>query len=525
MDLASWHEARAAALHSLSELDAHEAMLFARTQQALADFYAFVESEPERRGMGAAAFVALELSMELGIAQVTATRRLERALHFTRDLPDTLVMLGDGQLSVAQGLILHEETLGLPTETCRAVEQQVLVGGATRSTPGELRAAVRKALIALDEKNVDERREARRRERRAFVSPRPDGDGFLGVTGPAEATSRFFAELTTLCHLTFGSDDVRTLDQQRSDLALSLTGFALAARSGHGPSLRHHLGLRVEAEGGCSLAHLNHLTAAQLAKVHTVVLVPVETALGLSSNPAELVGYGPITAEHARELMVAAELRHGVVDRATGRLIGLSDQRVSPPAGLTWPTRHVLRDVSDRVQVDTGGHHLRSRGGPPPRRPARPGPRPGTRNPSLTLQDQLLAMLRAPQPVWTGEEPRHDPSRRLVEFLLRRDTRCSGPGCSMPASRCDLDHWVEHPLGATAAWNLGPLSRRCHNAKTHGGWSLTPHPDGSVTWTSPFGQSWTRPSRTRPVDLTRLVSPVGLVPPTQRPGWQHRRGA
>ena len=59
--------------------------------------------------------------------------------------------------------------------------------------------------------------------------------------------------------------------------------------------------------------------------------------------------------------------------------------------------------------------------------------------------------------------------------------------------------------GPTAAWTLTCLSRRCHQAK-HNGWTLTRHPDGSVTWLSPLGRTYNKPSpheRPQPTNWAR----------------------
>ncbi|WP_369797575.1 DUF222 domain-containing protein [Aeromicrobium sp. Root472D3] len=45
---------------------------------------------------------------------------------------------------------------------------------------------------------------------------------------------------------------------------------------------------------------------------------------------------------------------------------------------------------------------------------------------------------------------------------------CQGPGCMVPAERCDIDHRVPWPHGPTRGDNLGPLCRRHHGYKGHG---------------------------------------------------------
>jgi hypothetical protein len=45
---------------------------------------------------------------------------------------------------------------------------------------------------------------------------------------------------------------------------------------------------------------------------------------------------------------------------------------------------------------------------------------------------------------------------------------CQGPGCMVPAERCDIDHRIPYPNGPTRGDNLGPLCRRHHTYKGHG---------------------------------------------------------
>lgn len=76
------------------------------------------------------------------------------------------------------------------------------------------------------------------------------------------------------------------------------------------------------------------------------------------------------------------------------------------------------------------------------------------------------------------------------------------PGCSIPASRCEIDHTVawEHG-GTTSIDNLAPLCRGHHMVKHHGGWSVRQVGGaGELEWTSPAGRVYrVQPERAMPV--------------------------
>ena len=107
--------------------------------------------------------------------------------------------------------------------------------------------------------------------------------------------------------------------------------------------------------------------------------------------------------------------------------------------------------------------------------------------------------------------------RRLVKW---RADRCMGPGCGMPASRCEVDHTIawEHG-GTTNLENLAPLCRGHHKVKHHGGWRVRQVPDsgGAVEWTSPLGRQYVvTPERRVPVfrpsdDQRRTLLSSGLI--------------
>ncbi len=91
-----------------------------------------------------------------------------------------------------------------------------------------------------------------------------------------------------------------------------------------------------------------------------------------------------------------------------------------------------------------------------------------------------------------GAEPRHDPSEKLTAVVRARHLMCAFPGCGRAADRCDVDHVVPWPVGATHPGNLQPLCREHHLLKTFCGWTPRLAPDGTVTWTAPTGHTYVK---------------------------------
>ncbi|QIV80124.1 HNH endonuclease signature motif containing protein [Mycolicibacterium frederiksbergense] len=142
-----------------------------------------------------------------------------------------------------------------------------------------------------------------------------------------------------------------------------------------------------------------------------------------------------------------------------------------------------------------------------PAEPAAPaaGPEPAACNPSpgVMLDGAIIPAAMLAELVAGGAtvkplseiadlpaERQYRPSTALTAFVRMRAMTCSFPGCNRAAHRCDLDHLIPWPAGATHPGNLGPLCRLHHLVKTFGGWELAAKPDGSIQWTSPTGHTY-----------------------------------
>jgi hypothetical protein len=88
---------------------------------------------------------------------------------------------------------------------------------------------------------------------------------------------------------------------------------------------------------------------------------------------------------------------------------------------------------------------------------------------------------------------RYDPPDDMREAVVTRDQMCRGLGCRRAADRCDLDHRVPWPPGATEPANLDSLCRSHHRLKTLTGTTVRTGGAGGLSVTLPSGRRYDRP--------------------------------
>lgn len=113
----------------------------------------------------------------------------------------------------------------------------------------------------------------------------------------------------------------------------------------------------------------------------------------------------------------------------------------------------------------------------------------------------------------------YEPPQGLRDLVVAKHRRCRGPGCRVPAERCDLDHVVEFPEGPTAEPNLGPLCRHDHRRKHESGWRVTRLADGTYVHSTPTGHVYF--DRLDPV-LEPEPPPAGTGPAARTVGESER---
>src|SRR5262249_19849230 len=101
--------------------------------------------------------------------------------------------------------------------------------------------------------------------------------------------------------------------------------------------------------------------------------------------------------------------------------------------------------------------------------------------------DGPLATVSLPLDIGPASEtiPAH-----LRRAVIARHGHCAFPGCEQPTGVCEVHHLIPRSEGGTTALhNLVPLCTFHHLVVIHRwGWTLTLHPDGTTTATSPDGR-------------------------------------
>jgi hypothetical protein len=179
--------------------------------------------------------------------------------------------------------------------------------------------------------------------------------------------------------------------------------------------------------------------------------VPLATWLGLSGQPGEAAGHGPLDAATSRDLASRIVGQWCLtVTGPDGRAIGHGCARAGPgPPGYGGDPRQWLAGVKIRwLETESCGHARETRA--------------------------------------------YQPSPALRHLVKTRDRTCCFPGCRRAARWCDDDHTVPFDQGGrTCECNLAPLCRRHHAAKQAQGWHLEQPRPGTLIWTLPGGRTKT----------------------------------
>lgn len=276
-------------------------------------------------GVWAREFADDEVAARLRISRVAASVRIRMGCGLTR-LPTTSAALSTGRIDVNRARVVAEETA--PLDRAGAGEVDVAVAGdLDRLSPRQLRASVQRAVVAVDPDQAEQRVERAQAERRVVITPAEDGMADLYARLPALDALAIGAALTAAARSGKARPepgDERTMDQRRADALVAPFARALAT------------GVLDGAQQTRLARHRGEFVALQ-------VTVAASTLLGHDDVPAQLAGYGPITAEVARAIAPDARWRRILTDPVSGAVLDVGADTYRPSVAAQ---RHVeVRDV------------------------------------------------------------------------------------------------------------------------------------------------------------------------------------
>jgi Domain of unknown function (DUF222) len=438
----------------LDRIVACERRVAAAQAEQLALIARFARMRPalvgERLQAGASEFAVDELAAELRLSRCAAGARLVLAVTLAERLPGTAAALAAGEVDLPKVRAVADVTDRVEAPLALAVEQRVLPKAAGQ-TVGQLRAALTRAVLAVDPAGAQTRHERAVVDRRVAVSALPDGMAELWALLPAPAASAVYTAIDQHARRPGHPADV-PMDARRADALVELiTRPAVPAHTDQAasPSGAAPAGSLVPADADSALVDTanragasapptpgppsaedaeraavgveTHGAPARRLAPLVQITVAATTLLGLDDQPGELAGHGPVPAAMARQL-------------------------AADPSG-TW--RRILTDPTTGMVLDVSHRGYR-------------------------------------------------PPRPLARFITARDGTCRFPGCRQPARRCDLDHVTPWPDGPTSATNMIAVCRHHHRLKHSARWHVAAARDGTVTWSAPTGRTYT----TRPPPVT-----------------------
>jgi hypothetical protein len=231
---------------------------------------------------------------------------LKNAEPLCRRLPASLDSLLAGRITGLKASAITEASYVLADAVLPAYEARVRKR-APEQTLAQLKQSVKRAVLRFDPASAEHRHQRAAEDRCVRIADAGDGMARLSQLLPAPQAHACYATLDAAARMT-PAEDPRTLDQLRADLFIDaiLTGLSgpLPARHGLQP--------------------------------HISVLVSLETLAGVEDEPGWLDGYGPITADTARQLASddTGTWRRLIIDPIFGQVIDYGTTRYRPPQHL-----------------------------------------------------------------------------------------------------------------------------------------------------------------------------------------------
>ncbi|WP_250447283.1 HNH endonuclease signature motif containing protein [Actinotalea sp. C106] len=288
-----------------------------------------------------------ELAMRLGCSRLAARALVRDGRAFDGALAPAGAALECGEIDLARARVLVRALDEAPVPLALDVQDAVLPR-ARRRTCTQLGRDVERALISLDPEGAHRRHLAAARGRR-LDRPRALPHGMASVTAvlPAQDAVRLDAGIDHLARSARAAGDPRTLDQLRADVLVDLTVGELSDEGGArdvAVAVAVAGDLRVKGRAAADVCSGAAAAGARSRRpsrprAQIRVTIPFSSLLGTGGEPAELAGYGPITAEVAQALARGGTWRRIVTDPVTDAVLDVGRTRYRPPADLAEHVR------------------------------------------------------------------------------------------------------------------------------------------------------------------------------------------
>ncbi|MEW9873115.1 DUF222 domain-containing protein [Arthrobacter sp. HS15c] len=306
--------------------------------------------------------VVSEVACALTVSERSASALLAQSRELTTTLPLTLAALQAGDLSWQHARVMVDETTSLDPAGAAALEAHFLDPDtahparwcpAGELVPSRFRHKARTWRERHHPVSIEKRHARSVLDRRLEYAPDRDGMAWLSAYLPADQAAGIWNGVTAAARALQGPAEGRTLTQLRADVAAKLllsAGFTTTS-----PSPEATAGRTSDdgVAGGVPVADGVDEAVAGLVPAfdgvdsgrvpfpaaQVLVTVPVFALMGLTDEPADLDGYGPIPASMARKLVAdgASSFRRVLIDPRDGAPleIGRANYRI-PPAMRRW---------------------------------------------------------------------------------------------------------------------------------------------------------------------------------------------
>ena len=308
--------------------------------------------------------VTAELACALRLPEMSASALLSESQSLVHEHPATMGALRAGEVSYRHAVAVLDATVGLEKESVR--ELDVLLAERARTvTVARLKKVARRERERRDSRPMPERHRVAAQDRRVELQPCDDGMAWLHQLLPAVQATAIFHRLSDIAAAVQGPEEPRTFAQLRADASVDLlldddARAALAAatvsseRPGapevlEAPQAAVEVSDRGRARGADdeptstvtapvparSIAGVADKLTLTGIKPQVVVTVPVMTLLGLSDDPGDLAGHGPIDPDTARRLAAQApSFLRLLTHPETGAVLSVGRDRYTVPADL-----------------------------------------------------------------------------------------------------------------------------------------------------------------------------------------------